>query len=295
MTEYEHTYLHGFDDCAMALEGGGSRGVFTAGVLDYLMEKDFFLPYVAGVSAGSCNALDYASAQIGRTRETFILPDKANRLFAYSNLARIGCFYDMEKAFETFPKVTFPFDFDEYRKRGMKAECVVTNVESGKAEYLSEYDDFDKLMKICRASSTLPFAADPVTIDGKTYMDGGLSDSIPYGRPIMLGYKKVVVIATREMGYRKSDDSKFAAIIKRKFAEYPKLVRAILSRPAVYNRQLSIMERLEKEGRLFVIRPNGYIVGRTEQNVHKLEAFYEHGYNIAVDIYDDLMRWISGS
>ncbi|XME03660.1 patatin family protein [Lachnospiraceae bacterium C1.1] len=292
MTTTDFKNWNDYSKSAMVLEGGGSRGVFTAGVLDYFMEKNLFLPYVVGVSAGSCNAVDYASAQIGRTRETFIIPDRSKRLFSYSNIAKIGCFYDMKKAFETFPKEWFPFDFTEYQKRGMKTECVVTNIENGKAEYLSEYFDFERLMKICRASSTLPFAADPVKLDGRIYMDGGLADSIPYGRAIMLGYKKVVVIATREAGYRKDPENKFAALIKKKFAEYPKLVRAILSRPAVYNRQMSIMERLENEGRLFVIRPSEKVVGRTEQNVHKLEAFYEHGYNTAVDIYDDLITWL---
>ncbi|MCR4590292.1 MAG: patatin family protein [Lachnospiraceae bacterium] len=279
-------------DAALVLEGGGSRGVFTAGILDLFMERGLYFPYVIGVSAGACNALDYVSDQPGRSRDTFIVRDKSLRSISFKNFIKTGYFYNMDRPFHEFPYKLFPFDFETFKNGGMKCEMVVTNVRTGRAEYLSEYKDNDRILDICRASSTLPLMAPMVYLDGALYMDGGLSDSIPYGRSIRLGYKKNVVILTREMGYRKKLKSKTNEIVRRVYKEEPVLVRACYKRPKVYNRQLDILERLEREGRVFVIRPTEKPVDRIEMNMDRLDSFYQHGYNTAVEIYDEMIDYL---
>ncbi|MBQ9549611.1 MAG: patatin family protein [Lachnospiraceae bacterium] len=280
------------EKAALVLEGGGSRGVFTAGVLDYFMERGLYFPYVVGVSAGACNALDYVSGQIGRSRDTFIVRDRSLRSFSFFNLFKTGYLYDMDKPFRDFPYRDFPFDFDTFKNSGIICEMVATNIDTGKAEYLSDYKDNDRILEICRASSTLPLAAPIVNIDGKRYMDGGLSDSIPYGRSIRLGYKKSVVILTRCAGYRKNLKSNSSEILRLAYPDEHRLLRSCILRPKVYNRQLDILERLEREGRLFVIRPTEKVVSRTEYNTDSLDRFYQHGYNTAIEIYDSMIRYL---
>lgn len=280
-------------DTALVLEGGGSRGVFTAGILDYFMEKDIYFPYVVGVSAGACNALDYCSKQIGRSRDTFIIRDKSLKSVSFGNFIKTGYFYDMDKPFYEFPYKYFPFDFETFKSSGIICEMVATDIDTGKSVYLTDNNDNDRILNICRASSTLPLLAPIVHLDGRRYMDGGLSDSIPYGRSIMQGYKKHVVILTREMGYRKKLKSKSIDLVRLIYKNEPVLVRTCMKRPKVYNRQLDILERLEREGRVFVIRPTEKPVGRIENNLGRLDSFYQHGYNTAIRVFDDMMDYIN--
>lgn len=280
-------------DTALVLEGGGSRGVFTAGILDYFMEKDIYFPYVVGVSAGACNALDYCSKQIGRSRDTFIIRDKSLKSVSFGNFIKTGYFYDMDKPFYEFPYKYFPFDFETFKSSGIICEMVATDIDTGKSVYLTDNNDNDRILNICRASSTLPLLAPIVHLDGRRYMDGGLSDSIPYGRSIMQGYKKHVVILTREMGYRKKLKSKSIDLVRQVYKNEPVLVRTCMKRPKVYNRQLDILERLEREGRVFVIRPTEKPVGRIENNLDRLDSFYQHGYNTAIRVFDDMMEYLT--
>ena len=281
------------DSSALVLEGGGSRGVFTAGILDYFMEKDLYFPYIVGVSAGACNGLDYCSKQPGRSRDTFILRDESLKPISLKNIFTIGHIYDMDLPFYEYPYKYFPFDFDTFKSSGMVCEMVVTNIDTGKSEYLSDNIDNDRILNICRASSTLPLLAPIVHLDGKRYMDGGLSDSIPYGRSIMKGYKKNVVILTREMGYRKSLKSGSNEIVRQVYKNEPMLIKTCMKRPKVYNRQLDILERLEREGRVFVIRPTEKPVRRIENSTERLDSFYQHGYNTAIRVFDDMMNYLT--
>ncbi len=281
------------ENAGLVLEGGGSRGVFTAGILDYFMEKNLYFPYVVGVSAGACNALDYKSEQPGRSRDTFIIRDKTLHPINPMNIPRIGYIYDMDKPFSDYPYIHFPFDFETFKSSKMKCEMVVTDIDTGRAEYLSDDRDDDRILNICRASSTLPFLAPPVIIDGKRYMDGGLADSIPYARSMKLGYKKHVVILTQQEGYRKKQDKASDMMVRAVYGREKALVRTCIRRPGVYNRQLEILKRLEAEGRLFVIRPTEKTVKRLESDLNELDRFYQHGYNTAVEIYDEMMDYLN--
>lgn len=276
----------------MVLEGGATRGVFTAGVLDFLMKKDLYFKYVVGVSAGACNAVDYVSKQIGRTRQCMIIEDKENSYVDLKKVIKTGSIFDMDMIFDKFPNEIFPFDYQTCFSSKMQWEVVATNCVTGKAEYLTESEDPVRLMQICRASSSLPLLSPIVTVDGVPYLDGGLSDSVPISHALRTGCKKCVVILTRRKGYRKEGNSKLNKLYIAAFRQYPNLVNSMIHRPEIYNKEMDLIDRLEAEGKIFVIRPSVPEVSRTEQNVEILSEFYQHGYDTMKKQYVDMLEYL---
>lgn len=283
-------------NAVMVLEGGATRGVFTSGVLDYLMEKEIYLSHVIGVSAGSCNGIDYVSRQIGRTRDCMIHREKEyNYYYRFPKFIKEKSLMDMDMIFDKYPNDLFPFDYDTYFASDMECELVTTNCETGKAEYMTEHREKERLMKICRASSSMPLVSPMVVVDKTPYLDGGLADSIPVGRAVKTGSKKIVVILTRNPGYRKKPVSKGTVkLYKRAYKSYPKLVRTAAYRNIRYNREVELVEKLEKEGRIYVLRPLIPTVSRLERDYDTLMNFYEHGYSLMKRDYDRLMKYLEG-
>ena len=280
------------NQAALVLEGGGNRGVFTAGALDFLLEKDEMFSYVIGVSAGACNAMDYLSRQPERTRNCMIVQKKKNRYIATRDALRKGRLFDMDMIFDKYPNEIFPFDFETYFQSDADCEMVVTNCLTGEAQYLSEKNDKDRLLAICRASSSIPVASDMVTVDGEPCLDGGIADSIPIIHAMEKGYRKDVVILTRQKGYRKSKPGKSRALYLAAFKEYPAFLNTLLNRYRNYNRTLELVEKWEREGHIFVIRPEMEPVSRTEQNIEKLTDFYQHGYDVMKDRFDEMQAYL---
>ncbi len=281
-------------NATMVLEGGATRGVFTSGVLDYLMEKDTYVSHVIGVSAGSCNGVDYVSKQIGRTRDCMIHKEKEySYYYGFTKFIKEKSILDMDMIFDKYPKEIYPFDFDTYFASDMECEIVTTNCETGKAEYMTEKNDKERLMKLCRASSSMPLISPMVNIDGVPYLDGGLADSIPIGRASKLGNKKIVVILTRNPEYRKKPVTKgMAKMYQKAYKSYPELVRTTICRNARYNRQAEMVEKLEKEGKIFVLRPLIPTVSRLEKDYDMLMNFYEHGYCLMKREYERMMEYL---
>ena len=278
----------------MILEGGATRGVFTSGVLDYLMEQDLYISHVIGVSAGSCNAVDYVSRQPGRTRDCMILTDKKDDyVHGFRKAIKEKSLMNMDMIFDTYPNETFPFDFETYFQSEIKCEIVATNCLTGKAEYLDERQDRARLMKLCRASCSMPLLTPIVRVDGVPYLDGGLADSVPIQRALTYGNRKIVVILTRNPGYRKKRVSKgMARVYREAYRSYPDLLRAIMTRSLYYTRTMEQIERLEEEGRIFVLRPQVKTVSRLERNAEILTGFYEHGYHLMGREYDRLTEYL---
>ena len=276
----------------LILEGGATRGVFTAGALDYLMEQKLYLPHVIGVSAGSCNAIDYASMQPGRTKDCMIPRRKEDQYLGLRSMLRTKTLFDMDLIFETYPKETYPFDFETYRTSPVSCEMTVTNCLTGKAEYLDNREELEAVLKICRASCSMPVVSRMVEINGVPYLDGGVADSVPVAHALREGYKKCVVILTRNAGYRKKRSRKAVGIYRTVYEKYPELVKALYLRPVVYNHTMELIERLEAEGHLFVLRPEMPVVSRTEQDTEALTAFYDHGYEQMKRHYETLCRYL---
>lgn len=267
---------------SLLLEGGATRGVFTAGAVDYLMEQDYYFSHLIGVSAGACNAVDYVSKQIGRSRDCWIHKEKEyDYYYKFPQIFKNRSMMNMKMIFEEYPNEIYPFDFNTYFASDMTCEIVVTNCQTGQAEYLTEKTERKRLMDVCRASCSLPLISPIVNISGIPYLDGGLADSLPIRRGIEIGNKKIVVMLTREKGYRKSYPRKGEVKLYRHiYRQYPKLVSAILTRPLVYNRTMAFIEELEKKGHVFVLRPEVKPIKRMEKNYDTLMEFYDHGYTV---------------
>lgn len=277
----------------LVLEGGSCKGIFTAGVLDYWMEQKLEFPYVVSVSAGTCNALNYIANQIGRTKECMI-PEKANRYYGVKRLIKTGHVLDLDRVYYEFAYNQFPYDGKTYFQSNIKNEIVVTNCETGKAEYLVENEDLDRLFLKGKASCSLPLLADMVDIDGQMYLDGGMADSIPVIRA-MEDEKcdKAIVVMTHNEGYVPSVSKQLRRLYTHKYHEYPNFLEAVLNRPVMYQKELDALEKYEKEGRVLVIRPEEPAVRRMEPDNQKLEQFFDHGYQVGKDTFEKVMKFIN--
>lgn len=278
----------------LVLEGGATRGIFTSGALDYLMERDLYFSDVIGVSAGSCNAVDYVSRQPGRTRDFMIPTDKEGKYYyGIRDFVKEKSLMNMDLIFDKYPKELLPFDFETYFNSEINCQIVTTNCLTGKAEYMTEDSDNDRLMKLCRASSSMPLLTPIVNIDNVPYLDGGLADSVPIRRAQQMENEKIVVILTKNQGYRKSVLSPtMQRVYKRAYKSYPNLIRTIFRRSFEYNKTMNYLDQLEKRGEIFILRPQVKPVSRLERNKETLHAFYEHGYKYTERKFDDLMEYL---
>ncbi len=272
------------ENLGLVLEGGGMRGVFTCGVLDYLMDHNIRFPYIIGVSAGACNGLSYVSRQRGRAKYSNIdLLAKYNYI-GLKHLLKKRNIMDFDLLFREFPEHILPYDYDTFFASPERYVMVTTNCLTGEANYLEDKQDKHRVLDIVRASSSLPFVCPIVNVDDIPMLDGGIVDSIPLKRAIHDGYEKNVVVLTRNRGYRKdSKDVKIPSLVYRK---YPKLREALGRRNALYNEQLELVERMEDEGRITVVRPLKPItVDRIEKDIRKLTDFYNEGYACASTVF----------
>ncbi len=265
---------------ALVLEGGGLRGVFTCGVLDYFMDNGIRFPFTVGVSAGACNGLSYMSGQRGRARASNIDLMEKYHYVGLRYLLTQKCIMDFKLLFEEFPEKIIPYDYDRYFSNPDRFVMVTTNCLTGKAEYLEEKSSSARVMDIVRASSSLPFVSPITYVDGMPMLDGGIVDSIPVEYAMSQGYEKLVVVLTRNKGYRKPDSR--MPLAKIAYRKYPNLQNALRNRNAVYNKTMDLIEKLEDEGKITVIRPTRPIeVSRMEKDTAKLAALYQEGYDIA--------------
>lgn len=262
----------------LVLEGGGMRGVFTSGVLDAFMKYDVYFKYVVAVSAGACNGLSYISKQPRRARISNIDMLAKYNYIGLRHLVTQGCIFDPKLLYDRFPKELIPYDFDQYFAYDGTFEMVATNCLTGRAEYLVENSgNKQRLLDVCRASSSLPYVSKIVDVDGVPMLDGGIVDSIPVERAIAEGHEFNVVVLTRNRGFRNNGkDRKIPRFI---YKNYPRLRVALSHRIEAYNAQLEMVERMEDEGSIAVIRPQRPMeVSRMEKDVNKLEALYQEGF-----------------
>lgn len=264
-------------DVGLVLEGGGMRGVFTCGVLDYFMDNNIRFPYTIGVSAGACNGLSYMSRQRGRAKFSNIDLLEKYKYIGIKHYIKKRNIMDFDLLFHEFPENIIPYDYDAYFRSEDRFEMVTSNCLTGKAEYYEEKSDKNRVIDIVKASSSLPILCPVTYVDDIPMLDGGICDSIPVNRAMDRGYQKNVVVLTRNRGYRKeSKDVKIPSFIYRK---YPAMREALSHRNSLYNSQLELIERLEDEGKVFVIRPQSpIVVDRIERDVDKLTNLYNEGY-----------------
>lgn len=267
-------------DLGLVLEGGGMRGVFTCGVLDFLMDKGIDFPYVVAVSAGACNGLSYISRQRGRAKFSNIDMMKKYKYIGLRFLWTQHSILNQELLYKDFPERIAPFDFNAYRSNPARFEMVTTNCLTGKANYLEEKNNYARLIRIAKASSSLPYLCPVQIVDRMPMLDGGIVDSIPVRRAQSVGFARNVVVLTRNKGFRKTErDVRIPYFIYRRF---PRLRDALSRRCACYNEQLEMIEQMENAGEVLVVRPEIPTgVNRLEDNTAKLTALYHEGYACA--------------
>ncbi len=278
-------------DAGLVLEGGGMKGIYTAGVLDYFMEKDLYFKNSYGVSAGSCHLASYISKQHGRAKRVSLdyLLEK-NYCSVYSLLTS-GDMFNVKFCYDRIPNELDPYEYETALTFEGNAYAVVTNIATGEAEYMPLREMHKDIIAV-RASSSLPLVSRNVEIDGKYYLDGAIADSIPIRHSIVEGNRKNVVVLTKEEGYVRKPSSAIG-LMKLRYRKYPKVYELMAKRHIMYNETLEYLEQAKAEGSAFVIRPKeANEIGRIEKDRAKLEALYEIGYEDAKRCYDDMMKYL---
>ena len=262
----------------LVLEGGGTRGSYTAGVLDVFLEKGIEFPSVYGISAGACNAVSYISKQPKRNLEIFYKYIGDERYLSVANLRKTGSLFGFGFIFGELSRQLVPLDYETFQNSPVKFRVGATNVVTGKVVYFDK-EDITFPMDVLRASASLPMISPIVDYKGYHLLDGGVACPIPIERSIFDGNEKNVLVLTRDSTYRKRARPEFPrAVLRSVYRDYPKLVDAMMNRPDVYNSQLDLITRLEKEGKAVVVRPSSPLaVGRYEKNREKLLEIYKLG------------------
>lgn len=278
-------------DSGLILEGGGMRGLYTCGVLDYFLEKELEFVSIYGVSAGACHSCSFVSKQHGRAKRTGLDYLRDKRYASAYSFLKTGDFFGVKLSYDLVPNKLLPFDYDTFSGSKVKLYAVVTNCGTGEAEYMP-VEDLRTDMDIIRASSSLPLLSRMVTLGREKYLDGGISDPIPIARSIADGNEKNVVILTRHRGYAKEPDSSLP-LMRARYKKYPQLVEKIAQRHECYNRSLDLLERRRELGQAFIIQPTVPVeISRTEKDGKKLQALYEAGYRDAKEQFAALESFL---
>ncbi len=277
----------------LVLEGGALRAIFSSGVCDALLDGDVMTDYVIGVSAGIAYGVSYVSRQPRRNLEvvTRYAPDKRymgmNNLVDKSNRSYFG----LKFAYDTIPNELIPFDYDTFAAYPGEVEAVVTNLNTGKADYLPVPRQ-DRESLLLQATCAMPLLFPIYRINGQPYLDGGAADSIPWQRALDQGCERVVVVLTRPREYRRKPDQ-MIRLIRKQYQEYPKFVQTMETRAQRYNENREQLFALEQEGKALVIAPKSTLgVGRIERDTEKLRLLWAEGYQMTVERMDEIRDYL---
>jgi predicted patatin/cPLA2 family phospholipase len=275
----------------LVLEGGGMRGLYTAGVLEYFMEQDLFFPYVIGVSAGACMAASYLSRQAGRNKEVNLGYVEDKRYLSYRNYLTKRELFGMDFIFGEIPNKLVPFDYHTFMNAPEQFIVGTTDCETGEPIYYEKDKHGEHLLTLLRASSSLPFVAPSVAYENRLLLDGGISDPIPIKKAQQDGFQKNVIVLTKPAGYTKRP-SKLSSLFK--YKQHPKINELLVGRHQQYNETVAYIHEEEEKGNVFVLRPSVALpVGRVERNRTKLKNLYELGWQDAKNQMEDLKKFLS--
>lgn len=259
----------------LVLEGGAMRGMFTAGVLDVLLDEQITVDGAVTVSAGALFGINYPAKQRGRVLRYNLKYLHDKRYMGWHSLFTTGNVVNKAFAFYELPFTLDPFDQATFAASQIDFWVTLTNIETGEPEYVKITDAFAQ-MEALRATSAMPMVSRVVEIEGKKYLDGGISDSIPLDKAMALGYDKIIVILTRPLDYRKKPSNNW--LFKLFYRHYPKLIERWANRYAEYNQAVEKVIEMEKAGKIFVIRPSESLdISRLEKDLAKVQAMYDLG------------------
>ena len=273
---------------SLILEGGTLRPIFSAGVMDALLDNNITFPYCIGVSAGITNGISYISQQRGRNLEVVTKYRNDKRYLGYRNFLKCKSLFGLDFIFDEIPNKLIPFDMDTYKKYPGKVLVGVTNAKTGKTEYLDGKNLDDKATML-RATCALPIFFPVIKLNGNEYYDGGICDPIPIKKAIEDGNDKHLIILTQPKGYKKELSKKNVLVAKLLNNKYPNLKDALLNRHDSYNETVRFCEELEKQGKALILRPE-FSLESFEKDVDKLKANYNHGYDLATKRINDIKK-----
>lgn len=274
----------------LVLEGGAMRGLYTAGVLDVFLDNNIKVDGIIGVSAGVLFGVNYLSKQKGRAIRYNKRFAKDKRYMGMRSFITTGNIINKDFAYYEIPTKLDIFDEETFEKSDTDFWATVTNIETGEAEYLKLNNVFEQ-MELLRATSAMPIVSEIIEIDGKKYLDGGVSDSIPVEKCKSMGYDKIIVVLTRTIEYRKKKAS--STLAKIKYKEYPKLIETMENRYKKYNETVEKIIDMENKKEIFVIRPSKDLkIKRIEKDVDKLQAMYDLGVSDCKKQLEDLKEYI---
>lgn len=278
---------------ALVLEGGSLRCMFSAGAVDLMMEKGIAFDGLFGVSAGALTGVNYVSNQPGRTADVNLSFVNDKRYLGVRNLVLHRSLFNFDFLFGEVSDTLIPLDREAFANSPCRFTAISTNCQTGQPMF-SEKSESPDIYAAIRASASLPLMAPMVQVDGVPCLDGGVSLSIPYERALEEGYDKIVVITTREHGYRKPPVSRPAArVYARVYRRYPELVKALLRTPRRYGQELDKLDHLEAQGKVFVLRPPVPVtVSRAEKDTDKLRALYQQGIDTCQKHWDALAAYL---
>ena len=279
------------NNTGLVLEGGAMRGLFSAGVIDVLMENGFTFPALTGVSAGAAFGCNYKSNQPGRALRYNLKYCKEPKYCSFRSLRKTGDLFGAQFCYHDIPERLDPFDIEAFEKNPMKFYLVVSDIETGLPHYRRVDSVDDDCYEWIRASASMPMVSRVVEIDGKRYLDGGISDSIPLRFAEGICDKNIVVL-TRPRDYKKKPASHMW-MFRRSLKNYPKALRAVANRHIMYNEQRGYVFLREKAGKALVICPEKPLdIGRIEHNPDKIQQTYDLGRRAAEERLDEIRRFI---
>ena len=282
-----------FLNTGLVLEGGGFRGVYTAGVLEFFMAKKLDFSYVIGASMGACNAVNYVSRQPGRNRAVTMGYVNDSRYLSYLRFLTRGEIFGMDFIFNTLPRKLVPFDYSTFAQNKITCIAVATDCCTGKAVYYEKAGMGEPYVSlILRASSSLPVVSKPVRYQKKILLDGGLSDAVPVKKSMADGNAKNVIVLTRPKGYRKKKSVLLNALSRLLYPRFHGLHKAMENRHKRYNRTMDDIDKLEEQGLALVIRSASELpAGRLERKAENLEAACQQGYEDAMQVHEEILAF----
>ena len=277
-------------NAGLVLEGGGMRGIYTAGVLDVLMENNITFQGVIGTSAGVVHGCSFLSGQKGRSIRYYKKYCNEPRFMSFKSYLKTGNVVETDFAYRQLPNKLDPYDYAAFSQNDTPFYATVTNIESGLAEHIQITDMLTQI-DVVRASASLPYFSQIVEFGGKKYLDGGCADAIPLKAFQNMGYKKNLVVLTRPADYLKKPELKGFAWLK--YRKYPSFVKLLKRRHEIYNQTLEYINQCEKRGEIFVIRPTRPLpASRMEHDPQVIEATYNIGREDALSALEQLKNWM---
>lgn len=277
----------------LVMEGGALRGMFTAGVIDVMMENGIEFDGAIGVSAGAAFGCNYKSRQIGRAIRYNKRFCNDKRYSGWGSWIKTGDFFNVDFDYYVVPRTIDIFDTETFENNPMEFYVVATDALSGKSVYkkIEKGDDYDLLW--IRASASMPFLSRVVDIDGGKYSDGGTADSIPLKYFEEIGYDKNIVVLTQPLGFKK-EKNKFIPLFKIALRKYPNLVKALETRHEMYNETIEYIGNKEAKGEILVIRPEAPLnIKPDEKDANELERVYQEGRKTALERIEEIKAFLN--